>query len=53
VTGKVRIAPGGAGVGDAKVLLDGQQRALTGQDGSFRLENMQAGLHKLSAEAGL
>ncbi|XP_059482709.1 BOS complex subunit NOMO3 [Neocloeon triangulifer] len=51
VTGKVKFAKKGAGVPDAKIYLNGQQRALAGQDGNFRLENMQAGNYRLSAVA--
>ncbi|CAB3359921.1 Hypothetical predicted protein [Cloeon dipterum] len=51
VTGNVKFSKKGAGVPDAKIFLNGQQRALAGQDGNFRLENMQAGNYRLSAVA--
>ena len=37
---------------DAKVFLNGKEMAVTGEDGTYNLENMRAGNYKLLVKAG-
>ena len=37
----------GAGVADARILLDGKQQVVTKSDGSYHLDSMKAGTYNL------
>lgn len=51
VTGQVLLRPGGKGVEGAVVLLNGKTSTVTQADGSYHLENLQAGSYTLQVKA--
>ncbi|XP_049779932.1 nodal modulator 3 [Schistocerca cancellata] len=51
VSGKLLLGPDGKGIEGATILLDGSIRSVTKSDGSYHLENMQAGTYKLQVVA--
>lgn len=51
MTGQVLLRPGGKGVEGAVVLLDGKTSSVTKADGSYHLENLQAGAYTLQVQA--
>uniref|UniRef100_A0A1A8V1N5 Nodal modulator n=1 Tax=Nothobranchius furzeri TaxID=105023 RepID=A0A1A8V1N5_NOTFU len=53
VMGRVLNSPGGDGVLDATVSLNNQIRVLSKEDGSFRLENMTAGVYTIRVSKDL
>jgi hypothetical protein len=51
VTGQVLLRPDGKGVEGAVVLLDVKTGGVTKADGSYHLENLQAGAYTLQVQA--
>lgn len=51
MTGLVLLRPGGKGVEGAVVLLNGKMGSVTKADGSYHLENLQAGSYTLQVQA--
>ncbi|XP_069686991.1 BOS complex subunit NOMO1 [Periplaneta americana] len=51
VSGRVLLRSGGKGIEGALVLLDGKVSSTTKADGSYHLENMQAGSYLLQVQA--
>lgn len=51
MTGQVLLRPDGKGVEGAVVLLDGKTGGVTKADGSYHLENLQAGAYTLQVQA--
>ncbi|XP_058121805.1 BOS complex subunit NOMO1 [Anopheles ziemanni] len=51
VSGRVLSAPGGPSVANAQVKLNGREIALTGSDGTYTLDNIQAGTYTIQVTA--
>ncbi|KAJ9574412.1 hypothetical protein L9F63_025943, partial [Diploptera punctata] len=51
VSGRVLLRAGGEGIAGAVILLDGKSSSVTKADGSYHLENMQAGSYVLQVQA--
>jgi hypothetical protein len=51
VSGQVLLRAGGKGIDRAIVLLDGKASSVTREDGSYHLENLQAGSYILQVQA--
>ncbi|XP_067008353.2 BOS complex subunit NOMO1 [Anabrus simplex] len=51
VSGRVLSRRGGKGIAGAVILLDGNINSYTKEDGSYHLENMQAGSYSLQVKA--
>lgn len=52
IPGKVLEGPNGKPLVKAKVVFNGKIAAVTNEDGSFVLEKIKAGSHKIYVEAG-
>jgi hypothetical protein len=50
VSGRVLLRAGGKGIEGAVVLLNGRTSSVTGADGSYHLENLQAGSYMLQVQ---
>ncbi|XP_053676824.1 nodal modulator 1 [Anopheles nili] len=51
VSGRVLRSPNGPSVAKARVKLNGREIAVTGQDGSYTLENIQPGTYTIQVQA--
>lgn len=51
VFGRVRATATGFGIGNAKILLDGQHVTTTHTDGTYTLKNIKSGSYKIAAQA--
>jgi len=51
VSGRVLLRADGKGIERAIVLLDGKPSSITKEDGSYHLENLQAGSYVLQVQA--
>lgn len=51
VSGRVLEHPSGSGLVGAKVYLNDKQVAITGDEGSYNLENIKTGMYRLTAES--
>lgn len=51
MSGRVLLRAGGKGIEGAIVLLDGKTSSVTTEDGSYHLENLQAGSYVLQVQA--
>jgi hypothetical protein len=50
VSGRVLLREGGKGIEGAVILLDGQKSSVTRADGSYHLDNLQAGSYLLQVQ---
>jgi hypothetical protein len=50
VSGRVLLRKGGKGLEGAVVLLNGRKSSVTKADGSYHLENLQAGSYLLQVQ---